>query len=302
MDYRKINLSPEEQKRLLELIAEEEKRLDEQDLSDEDLAEEERLISEELGRLLSESSKKTEDISAANITHLTQVQRQQENWEKVQRKIGQSAESVDSVSSSLHRKQSLRQQIASQRKYQYGSLLAAAAVLMMVYFLLPVTQEQGGNDHFTYKGVNQEPSAARPIPDHLVCDYRVIQRSLSDSSVIRDAPVANDAASYVVEKNQPIQVAAKCLVESTFLHAAIVSGGKVYQLNLNQKIAANQWNLIPAVMDDRFSLAGASGRVVMFMTVDRIAETTTLPTEFAADLDGEPVVEFREIDLLLEQN
>lgn len=288
----------------MELIAEEEKRLDEQELSDEELAEEERLISEQLGRLLVDRSTESEPSETPKISHLTSFQSEEENWKKIQEKIDseQTEEAAPSLAAYRQKKLGLRDRFTTQRGFQYGSLLAAAAVLMMVYFLLPVTQEQSGTDHFTYKGSNSEPSAAKPIPDHLVCDYRVLQRSKADSADVRDARIADDATSYVVELGEPIQVAAKCLVENTYLHAAIISNDKTYQLSLNQKIAANQWNMIPAVKDDRFSLSDGSGRVVLFMTIDHIAKSVTLPSEFTTDLDGEPVVEYREIDLVLEQN
>jgi len=318
LEFKKIKLGTEERKRLLQMMAEEEQRLGSQDLSEEELAEEERLLSEKLGQLLAaEAAKDSGSKDEKELVKVPSQSAQSENWQVLKQKIdnlslssetgglltNQESDSSNTIPFSRKPIHS-RQNLSSTRKYQVGILLVAAAVLMMVYVLVPQAPLTGPSDpsDFSYKGTAADPSVTQLGPDHLICNYRVILRSKNDSATISEAVINNDQANYLVGPDQLIQVASKCLANNAYVHGMFVPNQGLTSRFYNQKLVANQWNLVPSAVNEQWVLGSSEGRIIMFMTVDKIDESqVNLPTDLATSIGSESVVEFQEIALKLDQ-
>lgn len=282
MKFTKIQLGPEERKRLLEMIAEEEKRLDMDELTDEELAEEEHRLSEDLKRILANKIKESEESEKQALPA-----------DSVQEKAGDQVAAHTDIK--LLRQQGPAKSPSSTQRRQI-SILLAAAVALFVVFQLASDYLQPQQSEFTHKG----SGAANFVIENMICDYRLLWHSKAGVTAVHEAKLSDDRFTYLVEANEPLQVASKCLSHDVYAHAVFEANGSVTSVVYNQKIIASQWNLIPLKANEQWSLQDGEGRILLFMTGQQLDESIQLPQEFVSVLGEEPIVEFQEFNLKLE--
>ncbi|SMF79326.1 hypothetical protein [Pseudobacteriovorax antillogorgiicola] len=255
MKTKKVHLSSEDKKKLLQLMAEEEKKLDALNLSDDELANEEQQLSQDLSRLLSDAP------DEATLTESSP--NQQQNWQRIQEKLSAKPATELPISSNVVNLEKHR----SKGSWRWmGGMVAAAALVLIVVNQQPgpVSQDAG---YSGFKGQGHD--------GQIDCDYKFVAGG--------DLDVENGI--FLVPQGQPVNLEMDCRGSSSgYVHLRIAGDVTVSQV-INARIDSAKGYVtdageVVAIDIDEMTTA------TIFVTAEPVAEGIQLPSSFTAEAIG----------------